>query len=320
MSRTFCLLVLALCALAAPACDADRAPAGPPLPPAGAADLPRPAVGVAVVTTTPAAGAPAALAVLSAYNRRDLGSPGRRHVLLELLTGSEVTRTFEVENAWARAADGVSTLFLLTEPRGLRGTSYLLTEAGERQADMRVSLYLPAGQRQVLTLSPDNHDEGLLGSDFTYNDLRMQLPLGGYAYEVAGQTVLLGRHCWVVGAKPVTPDAARAVAWRSARLYFASDFPFLLGADYYDTAGDRLDEHQALKRLRVESVEQRAGVWTATRITMHGRDGRSSVLTLTDAAFGLAETRPELFSPANLASVAEQVRAGGALDSWPAAK
>jgi hypothetical protein len=315
MSRTTCLLVLTLCALLLPSCGADRPTADHPPSPAGAAGRERTAAPVSVVLA-PAPSAPDALTVVRTYNQRDIGSPGRRHVLLELLTGTEVTRTFEVQNVWARTDDEVYTLFLLTEPQGLSGTSYLLTEAGHMEAAMRVNLYLPAGQRRVLTVSPDNYDEGLLGSDFTYNDLRMQLPLEGYEYELAGQTSLLDQHCWVVVARPITPDASQAVAWKAARFYLASSSPFLLGADYYDEAG----EQQALKRMRVESIEQRAGVRTATRIVMYGRDNRSSVLTLKDAAFRLAEVRPEVLSAASLPLVAEQVRAGGTLESWLATR
>lgn len=258
---------------------------------------------------------PDATRLVAAYNSRNFGSPGRRGVTLELITDNKLTRTFTVYNFWKQERDEVRTLFLLKEPRGLSGTSYLLIENGSHAPDMKVHLFLPSGQRRVLEVPPNNFDAGLLGSDFTYSDMRMQLPSEGYRYRVAGQSVLLNEPTWVLEAEPLATHSNPSAPWRLGRFYLARNFQFLLGADYYRNAEDGKIEARPTKQMRVESFRQIDGIWTADRIVMHSTDKRASVLILQDARFAQSNLSVRLFSPAELPSLAEEVQNGRSLDS-----
>jgi hypothetical protein len=249
--------------------------------------------------------------LVKTYNARDFGSPGWRRVSLDLLNDSRVTRSFTVVNLWESSAAEVSTLFYLEQPQGLGGTSYLLNENGGVGQEIKVYLFLPAGERRVLEVAPDNLDEGLLGSDFTYNDLRMRLPVKGYRYRLAGQSALQDRPAWVVEAEPSTPEAARATKWGRARFYLAREFPFLLGADYFERAKTGGASTRINKRMRVESLEQRGATWTATRITMYGEEQHASVLALRDAHFKLEALEPRLLTPDSLPTLPSRLRRHG---------
>lgn len=253
--------------------------------------------------------------LVRAYNSRNFGSPGLRGVTLELITEQKLTRAFTVYNFWRREADEVRTLFLLKEPRGLGGTSYLLTENGAAAPDMSVRLFLPAGQRRVLEIPPSNFEEGLLGSDFTYNDLRMQLPTRGYRYRLAGKGVLGGRPVWVVDAEP---GREAATTWKLVRFYLARDFEFLLGADYFSAPPE--GDAEPTKQLRVESFRQQDGVWTADRMVMYNANDRASVLSLKDAQFARAGLPGRLFMPEEMPALADEVRQGSAIESLAAAR
>ena len=258
----------------------------------------------------PEPGGASAAALIDAYNSRDLGSPGRRRVLMELKTGGAVTRSFTVVNLWRADGTEVRTLFLLEDPEGLRGTSYLLREGVGEMPDIGVSLFLPAGERRVLQVAPSNFDEGLLGSDFSYADVRMRLPVDGYRYTVKGRGSLLNEPVWVVEAEPTAARTHEASSWSVARLYLARNFTFLLGADYYANSGREAGALTLLKQMRVQSVERIGGAWTATRMTMTARDNHSSVLTLKEFEFNSAEVIPEDFSPERLPLLSEKVKQG----------
>lgn len=241
--------------------------------------------------------------IVSAYNARNVGSPGWRRVVLDLFTGDSVTRSFTVVNLWHSQADMVSTLFLLEQPPALTGTNYLLREWPGKPVEMRVSLFLPAGEQHVLEVEPSNFDEGLLGSDFSYNDIRMQLPLIGYHYTFAGKGVLVNEPVWVVEAVPTEQQSRETVLWNKATLYLARNFAFLLGADYYKDAA-------IVKQMRVDSVKQIQGVWTATHITMYSADTRRSELRLIDAEFNSSRFDVKLLSPERLPFLSNEVRNG----------
>src|SRR5205085_2174323 len=201
---------------------------------------------------------------------------------------------------------------------GLSGTDYLLQEERGKTPDIRVHLFLPAGERRVLEVAPNNLDEGLLGSDFSYNDVRMHLPAEGYRYTVTGQSRLLNEPVWVLEAEPSSPQTREICSWKTARLYLARNFQFLLGADFYSESGSGANQPTLLKQMRVESLKQIDGVWTATRMIMYGQDNRSTLLTLQDAKLNSAEIDPQLFSTEELPLLSEKVRQGWTVQNFTA--
>ena len=114
---------------------------------------------------------------VAAYNARDFGQPGVQRVSIELTSGPQVTRRFTVVNAWRADGHRVDSVYFLEAPPGMAGTAYLHSEIAADAPDLSVRLFLPSGQRQVLTVASGEYGEGLLGSDFTYEDFRKRLPV-----------------------------------------------------------------------------------------------------------------------------------------------
>lgn len=250
---------------------------------------------------------PSASAVIAAYNSRKYGSPGWRRVMMELYNDDELTRSFEIINLWRAYEGEVSMLFLLREPKGLSGTNYLLREEIGNVPDIQVHLFLPAGERRVLALAPGSFNQGLLGSDFSYNDVRMLLPVSGYRYNVIGQGKLARDPVWIIESEPSEALTREMCSWSKARLYFARNFSFLLGADYYGPPLNR-SEPAILKSMRVERYEEIEGVWTATRMIMTSDNNRWTSITLKEAKFNAAGIGAELFSAERLPSLADKVQ------------
>lgn len=242
---------------------------------------------------------PQALRLIEAYNGRSFGSPGWRRVQLELKSGAVVTRSFLVANLWQRTGEVVHTLFVLERPEGLQGTNYLLVEDPREPAGMKVFLHLPAGKRRVLQIQPSHFDEGLLGSDFGYRDLRMKIPVAGYDFRLRGKQTLLKQSVWVVDATP-SAGGARISSWARSRLYLLEKAPVLLGADHFLAPSDR----RPAKTLRVHGFRQIDGAWTETRMVMAAADGRTSVLTLQGFKAAVQEIDATLFVPETLPTVA----------------
>ena len=244
-----------------------------------------------------------ALKLVQAYNDRSFGHPGWRRVHLDLKSGATVTRSFTVTNVWREEGSIVRMLFVLELPENLRGTNYLLVEKPEDPAGMEVFLHLPAGRRGVLSIQPSHFDEGLLGSDFGYRDLRMKIPTAGYRLRLLERHRLLGRSTWAVEAVPVDAETRAASSWGRSVYYLAEGDPVLLGADHFRVATDR----KPAKQMRVQGIRQIEGAWTETQITMTSSDGRSSVLSLLDFRAALPGLEPALFDSEILPTVAERI-------------
>jgi hypothetical protein len=244
-----------------------------------------------------------ALKLIETYNDRSFGNLGWRRVRLDLKNGTEVTRTFIVTNIWQEGGSVVRTLFVLELPEGLKGTNYLLVEEPGNPGGMKVFLHLPAGNRRVLSIQPSHFDQGLLGSDFGYRDLRMKIPTGGYQFRSLGRQRLLGRNVQAVEAIPKAAETVAAASWGRSVYYLAETDPVLIGADHFQAAKDR----QPAKRLRAQSIRQIDGAWTETLMTMTSSDGRSSVLSLMDFRATVPELDTAFFDPETLTTVAERL-------------
>jgi len=251
-----------------------------------------------------------AASLIAAYNARDIGSPGWRRVSMNMVTDGSVTRSFQIINLWRGYGNDVRILFLLEEPTALCGTNYLLEESADVSPNMQVYLFLPAGQRRVLTLAPGNFGHGLLGSDFTYNDVRLLLPTAGYRYDVLGHGMLANEPVWVIEAEPSELGTREMVSWSKARLYLSREHPILLGADYYGPSTQDANTPSVLKQMRVESFKGVNGVWTATHIVMTAGNQNRTELTLQAAEFNTNRIRTDLFSPAQLPLLADSVQRG----------
>jgi hypothetical protein len=168
---------------------------------------------------------------------------------------------------------------------------------------MEVFLHLPAGRRRVLSIQPSRFDEGLLGSDFGYRDLRMKIPTAGYQLRLLERRRLLGRNAWAIEALPVHAETRAASSWGRSVYYLAETDTVLLGADHFKTATDR----EPGKQMRVQGIRRIEGAWTETLITMTSSEGRSSVLSLLDFHAAVPELDTTLFLSEILPTVAERI-------------
>lgn len=252
---------------------------------------------------------PNANTIVQAYNARNFGSPGWRRIYLELKNQGKVTRTFSILHLWRQKEGEVRSLVLLEAPVNLRGTNYLLAESSRQEGSgMTLSLFLPSGKRRVLTIKPSRFDEGLLGSDFSYSDLRWVIPEQNLT--LAGSTKMLGRPVWAVDGRPASREGG---SWSRIRYYIARDPLILLGADYF-----REGQERPFKRLRIQGIKQADGVWTPTSMVMSLAHNRSSVLTLKEVGFGAARYSEDLFNPDHLPAYGDRLRAGQSVVDLPA--
>ena len=252
--------------------------------------------------TALARGEQQATELVNEYNSRELGGPGIRQVRLEMSYQGIITRTFLITNVWSSGFPISRMLFYLNDPSGLRGTRYLQVEDPTSANELSVSLYLPAGRRRVLTIPSDLHGQGLLGSDFSYHDVRLRLPVRDCSYRMLGKTTLNGRPVWKI--ESVADKERHTFSWTKAVYYLMLDRPFLVGADYYDDERSH-DAGSPTKNLRVSDYSDYGKVRTATRMTMTSADGRATTFTLKSVRFYVSNLSAESLTAAKLALIDE---------------
>jgi hypothetical protein len=234
---------------------------------------------------------PSASELIAQYNSRPLGQPGRRHVNVELRDGLVVVRTYSIANIWTRAAGEVRSIFYLDAPAGLHGTRYLQVENPGHNPELAVYLCLPTANDRVLRVGDHLLGEGLLGSDFSYEDVRFLLPITGCSYLFLGSARVGSNDVWKLSA-----DCRGGRGWKRAVLYLTKDRPFLAGSDLFAS----LESAAPFKAMRVLDYSDKGPIRTATRMVMTRPDASSTTITLEDFRAATPSIREMLFTPERL--------------------
>jgi hypothetical protein len=242
--------------------------------------------------------------IVDAYNRRPVGALGWQRVSMRLSSNGKLSRTFTVVNVWDRTATATRVLYFLEGPDGLKGSRYLQIESETGQ--LEVYLFLPTSRR-VLQIAPEEFSEGLLGSDFSYDDMRFRLPAQVASTSVAGRTSLDGREVYSLRHEACGTDSQ---TWRTLIEYISIDNPFLVGRDYFTEAD--LKAGRPGKWMRVKQFRDIGRVRIAESMIMQVRGGNSTTIDLKDLRIGLPSRVDTEFTPAQLPLLDVTLRRG-----WP---
>lgn len=234
------------------------------------------------------------------HAERDFGRTGFREVRLEVFNGGSLAYSYDLCHVW-RVADGqCSSIFYLSEPRALAGTAVLAVERPNVE-EMLIWLRLRTAGHP-LRLDPSRSRQFVLGTDFTYEDLRFWLPM--QALEV--NTVSFHSRD---GHDVCTVRAARSSAYAQdpdIRMDLDAEHWLPLLIHWFDGLSAR-----PLKVYRAERHQQVDGIWTPTIMSVaRPLDRYLSVMTLRRACHNLAVDR-SIFDPESLADLSTE-----AFDRW----
>jgi hypothetical protein len=217
--------------------------------------------------------------ILQRVNDRPSGTQYRR-ARLSLINEGEVARRYVVQTLRSCGARRSVTLFYLAQPETLEGTAFLLEETRPaRVAGTRIWLYLPTGRQEPLQIEAERARQSLLGSDFTYQDWRVWLPVKDLRTDRGPDTIHRGRPVFSVSVEPTSPELKRTLGWGHARLLVDRATGTLVTAEYAGAAGEAPD-----RVFDASSLRQVDGEWLPGRMEMRdlGAD-RSTVVELLDA-------------------------------------
>ncbi|HEV2816250.1 MAG TPA: hypothetical protein VGW40_03375 [Allosphingosinicella sp.] len=106
---------------------------------------------------------------------RDFGASGRRRVRMTVMTGGKPCLHYDIDHAWRREGPVCGSILVVQAPAALRGTFVRMIEAG-LSPDLDLELKLSTATH-ILTIAPERQRQQVLGTDFTYEDLRFWRPL-----------------------------------------------------------------------------------------------------------------------------------------------
>jgi hypothetical protein len=122
-------------------------------------------------------------------------------------------------------------------------------------------LYLPAA-RKVRRISATDRGESFLGTDLSYEDVKLETKLGldDYRWATLGEEPVDGRRCLLLEGVPVDEKTARELGYGRVLLRVDAEIWLVRMAEYWDPAGRRL------KTARLGDVRLVDGIWTVHRV------------------------------------------------------
>ena len=155
------------------------------------------------------------------------------------------------------------TVLFYLQPANVRDTGFLVWDYADPSEEDDQWLFLPA-LRKVRRISASDRGDYFLGTDFTYEDMKLDGKLApkDYNYVLLGEESLDGVLTYKLEGIPKTENIARELGYSRIVSWVNPENWMITQAEFEDLKG------QALKSLRVEDIRQVNGLWTRHQLTM----------------------------------------------------
>lgn len=223
-------------------------------------------------------GTPTGEELVRKVNERDDGVSLTRMMTIEMIdkrgkTRKQVTKTFRKYYGEEKR----SAIFYV-EPANIKDTAFLTYDypAGAKEDDQW--LYIPE-LRRVRRISASNRGDYYLGTDFTYEDMKLDTRMSeeDYTWTATGQAEIDGHTCYVVEGIPVDKKTSEELGYSKYVGYIDSEIWIPRKIETWDVNGNKL------KTIFVEELNEIQGIWsTLSMRAQNHKSGHSTLFTFSE--------------------------------------
>lgn len=212
-------------------------------------------------------------------NARDEGESVSRRLLMRMTDRRGQTR--ERVTIGYRKYYGAEkrTVIFYESPRNIRNTGFLTYDYPDAGRDDDQWLYLPA-TRKVRRISASDRGDYFLGTDLTYEDIKLEsrVSLEDYTYKTVGVEEIDGHRCYVMETTPVSDEVSRELGYGAGgRMWVDAEIWIVRQGFRTDVNGN------PLKTVHSRDIRQVDGIWTTHRIEVENhKTGHSTVFEFSE--------------------------------------
>lgn len=142
-------------------------------------------------------------------------------------------------------------------PTNVKNTAFLTWDYPDSEVDDDQWLYLPA-IRRVRRISSSDRGDYFLGTDFTYEDIKLEgrLELADYDYRLAGEEVVDDVATYKLTSTPKSPELAKELGYGRTEFWVDKSNWLIVKATYWDPKGE------PLKSLIAGDIRLVDNIWT----------------------------------------------------------
>ena len=224
-------------------------------------------------------------------NERDDGVSLTRVMTIEMTdkrgkTRKQVTKTFRKYYGEEKR----SAIFYV-EPANIKDTAFLTYDypVGAQEDDQW--LYIPE-LRRVRRISASNRGDYYLGTDFTYEDMKLDTRLSesDYIWTTTGEAKVNGHSCYIVEGIPVDEKTAEELGYSKYVAYIDPETAFQRKSEVWDVNGNKL------KTIFSEEWRKIQGIWSGIRMrAQNHKTGHSTIFTFSEIDYKI-DIEDEMFT------------------------
>ena len=154
-------------------------------------------------------------------------------------------------------ADQRKSIIVYLTPTNVKGTAFMSFDYINAAKDDDQWLYLPA-LRKTRRISSSNRGDYFLGTDFTYEDIKLgtKMSIDDYRRKTTTEETIDGHKCYLVESIPVNDKIARELGYTKIHQWVDAEIWIVRKAQYWDVAGN------LLKTTYAKEINKVQGIWT----------------------------------------------------------
>lgn len=149
------------------------------------------------------------------------------------------------------------SIIVYLNPTNVKGTAFMSFDYFSSTKPDDQWLYLPA-LRKTRRISSSNRGDYFLGTDFTYEDIKLgtKMSISDYQRKTIGEEMIDGHKCYLVESTPVSDKIARELTYSKVRQWIDAEIWITRKAQYWDVAGN------LLKTTFAKEIKKVQNIWT----------------------------------------------------------
>jgi predicted RND superfamily exporter protein len=187
------------------------------------------------------------------------------------------------------------TILFYLEPANIRDTGFLIWDYADQNKPDDQWLYLPA-LRKVRRISASDRGDYFLGTDFTYEDMKVngKLEPSDYDFNLLGREALDGIDSYKLEAIPKSEYIAAELGYSRSVFWVNPSNWMIFRAEFWDLKG------KPLKKLSVPDIRLTGGIWTRHKSILENlQTGHRTEFVISDVDY-VTELPGEKFTKAAL--------------------
>jgi len=204
---------------------------------------------------------PSADVILENVNSRDEGKHVIQNFDMVLTNKGGKTQTRQTIIYRLDYPDQRKSIILFTNPSNVKGTAFMSYDYGDFKREDDQWLYLPA-LKKTRRISASNRGDYFLGTDFTYEDIKLgsKMSKSDYTYNTLKEDPVRGFRCYEVEGIPANDQVAKELGYKKVHYWIDANNWVIRKIHYWDVADN------PLKTVEIVEAEKVDGIWTVLKL------------------------------------------------------